>query len=196
MLHRAAGDRSEYASLGQALAERGIASLALDLRGHGESANLGRFEEPYAENRYINQGAYSDIGAGLDWLARRNEVDGSRLAVVAASYSGEQAGIAFRQDTRQAAAYVMLSPGNFSDASIESIDGSGSSWLFVRTAKEGPVSREFIDAVFTAVESGSSEAESWNIPGEGHATRMLEDRPELITRITDWIADALSDLSG
>ena len=43
MLNKAVGDRKAYVDLARHLAGRGIASLRLDLRGHGESVNLGRF---------------------------------------------------------------------------------------------------------------------------------------------------------
>ena len=40
MLNQAAGDRTPYVDLAGYLADRGIASLRLDLPGHGESTNL------------------------------------------------------------------------------------------------------------------------------------------------------------
>ena len=42
LLNKAAGDRTVYDELARQLAARGIASLRLDLPGHGESVNLGR----------------------------------------------------------------------------------------------------------------------------------------------------------
>ena len=41
LLNGAARDRSAYSSLARLLAVRGIGSLRIDLRGHGESINLG-----------------------------------------------------------------------------------------------------------------------------------------------------------
>ena len=43
MLNKAADDRTVYEALAVHLANKGVASLRLDLRGHGESINLGRF---------------------------------------------------------------------------------------------------------------------------------------------------------
>ena len=44
LLHKAAGDRSAYTEMGKILAKNRIASIRLDLRGHGESINLGSFD--------------------------------------------------------------------------------------------------------------------------------------------------------
>lgn len=85
LLHRAAGDRSENNPLATLLSEQGVASLALDFRGYGDSTNFGKFEEPYRENRHINQGAYQDTNAALMWIMARDPVDPARLAVVGAS---------------------------------------------------------------------------------------------------------------
>jgi alpha-beta hydrolase superfamily lysophospholipase len=43
MLNKTAGDRDIYRNLAMQLAERGIASLRLDLRDHGSSINQGQF---------------------------------------------------------------------------------------------------------------------------------------------------------
>ncbi len=41
LLHKAAGDRKAYATMAEAMATTGIASLRIDLRGHDDSINLG-----------------------------------------------------------------------------------------------------------------------------------------------------------
>jgi dienelactone hydrolase len=153
LLHRAAGSRAEYDDLADALAARGVSTLALDLRGHGASTNLGRFQPPYADHLHINDGAPRDVAAGLDWMGSQPGIDAGRLAIVGASYSGEVAARAAREAGRHAAAYVMLSPGNLSDESIAAAAGGDADWLFVRTVEESPTSVEFIDALFAALEA-------------------------------------------
>lgn len=191
LLHRAAGSRAEYDTLAMALTERGVASLALDLRGHGDSTNLGRFEEPYADNLHINEGAYRDIMAAFKLLAGRDDVDPARLAIAGASYSGEAVAVAAREGA-VANSYVMLSPGNFSEESVAAIEGLGANWLFVRTEEESPVSKQYIDEIFDELEDITPSAERLVYPGAGHATRILEAHPQSVTDIADWIADKLS----
>lgn len=61
--------------------------LRLDLRAHGASTNLGRFVPP--EGLPLLQGSERDVRTALAHLRRDPRVDGSRPAVVGASYSGE-----------------------------------------------------------------------------------------------------------
>lgn len=195
LLHRAAGSRAEYDALGEALAERGVASLALDLRGHGESDNLGRFEPPYGENLHINENTHLDVAAALQWLSDRDSVDAMRLGVVGASYSGEKAAIAFRSGVR-AAAYVMMSPGSFSQESIDAIGEADAAWLFVRTQDESPAAKQFIDAIHDELKVTAPQAETIVYPGAGHATLIFETQPQAVDDIADWLAAALGAAAG
>jgi len=105
--NRANGDRRAYDSTAAILARHGVASLRLDLRGHGESTNRGRFV-PFASGMdTLLQGTAADITAGLHWLARRPGIDPARLGVVGASYSGEFAIIAAQSGTT-ARSYAFL----------------------------------------------------------------------------------------
>jgi dienelactone hydrolase len=196
LLHRAAGSRTELTALAEALAQRRVSSLALDLRGHGESVNRGRFEAPFAENLHINEGVHRDVIAALDWLAMRTDVDASRLAVVGGSYSGEAAGLALREGARPAVAYVMLSPGNFSDASIAAARASSARWLFVRSLEEGPASKPHIDALFELLETDAPSLERWVLEGAGHASELFTGRPEFVDDLADWIAAAVDRRPG
>lgn len=191
LLHRAAGSRAEYEELAVALAERGVASLRLDLRAHGESDNLGRFEEPYAENRHLLEGTGEDVNAALRWMSSHPAVTAERTALVGASYSGEAIGEALRAGGDAARAYVLLSPGSFSERSIAAVDAGGASWLFIRTSNEGEVSLPFIDAVFDQLATRSRSAEIRVIPGSGHATGIFEEHPFIIGAIADWLVEHL-----
>ena len=191
LLHRAAGSRAEYARLAEALAMRGVASLRLDLRGHGESDNLGRFEAPYADNLRVLEGTHEDVLVALRWIAAHPGVDSSRLAAVGASYSGEAIGEALRESGESVAAHVMLSPGSFSAESVALVNSSGAPWLFIRTSEESEDSVEFIDAVFGALGRDAESAELLVIPGSGHATGIFDAHPFVIEQVADWIAQRL-----
>jgi dienelactone hydrolase len=196
LLHRAAGSRREHVELAEALAKRGVDSLRLDLRGNGDSVNLGRFEEPYAENLSILENTYEDIDVALRWIKAQPGVAKDRLAAVGASYSGEAIGEALRRGGERASAYVILSPGSFSDESIDAVDASGSAWLFIRTSEESETSLPFIDAVFEALASHSKSAEIRVIPGAGHATRIFEEHPFIVEEIAGWLAERLDAKTG
>jgi dienelactone hydrolase len=186
LLHNAAGSRAEQRGLASALARRGIASLRLDLRGHGDSINRGRFEPDDLDGtRHLVDEAPADVQAALEALPALANVDPARIAVVGASYTGETAAEAARSMGRYQAAYVMLSPGDFSEESIAAVDGSGADWLFLRSATERP----FFDELFADIAAGSSAAIRV-VPGSAHGTRILR-APQMVQQIADWIAARL-----
>ena len=182
MLNKADGDRTSYVDLARELAERGIASLRLDLRGHGESTNLGRFV-PYERQRNpLIWDSEADVAAAHRYLMSHPKIEAGRIAVVGGSYSGEEMAEAGRT-YQYADAYVSLSPGSFSDESISGIDESGVPWLFIIT-KEEPNLLE----ITASVQSESRTVELLIAPGREHATRILDARDDMAERIAVWIA--------
>ncbi len=199
LLHKAAGDRSAYQQMARTMAGSGIASLRIDLRGHGESTNKGVFDPEIS--RYFDQddpavvanfelirAGDRDILAVLRWLQGQPAYAELPLVMMGSSYTGEEmaeAGAAFGY----ADVYVALAPGNFSEDSISRIDGSAVPWLFVRAEVELP----FFPALFEAIRDGSESAEIWVLPGEGHATDLFDANPELHSRLLEWINEQLEN---
>jgi len=192
LFHGAAGDRGIYDRLAALLAEAGIASVRMDLRGHGESTNIRTFDfsgfgvlpEDNPEvmaNRAIIADADHDVALLQDWVSQQPRYRDLPLILLGASYSGEE--------VAQAGArvgfgdlYIQLSPGSFSEESIARIDSSGARWLFVRAEVE----RSFFPPLFQHIADGS-DAEVWVLEGEGHADRLLTLHPDLPGRLRDWI---------
>jgi len=121
MLNQAAGDRRVYAGLARYLADAGIASLRIDLPGHGDSTNLGHFVPGERSADPLIRDAERNISDVVRQLSANERFDAERIAVVGASYSGEEMAQAGRLQA-YAAAYVALSPAlsatNRSPASI------------------------------------------------------------------------------
>jgi dienelactone hydrolase len=199
LLHKAAGDRSAYAQMADTMAQDGIASLRIDLRGHGDSTNIGTFDPDIS--RYFDQddpavianfelikAGDKDILAALRWLKDKPEFVDLPLIMIGSSYTGEEmaeAGAEFGH----ADVYVALAPGNFSEDSIDAIDGSGAPWLFVRAEVELP----FFPELFQAIRDGSETAEIWVLPGKGHATDLFDQNPDLHLQLLAWINEHLPD---
>ncbi len=197
LLHKAAGDRKAYVAMAEAMATRGIASLRIDLRGHGDSNNLGAFDAEISRYLDDNDPAivrnFSLIRAGdrdivsiMQWLDEQPRLTSLPLVVVGSSYTGEEM-VEAAVDTRFADIYVALSPGSFSEESIAAVDPSEVPWLFVRAEVELP----FFPGLFAAIREGSETAEIWILPGEGHATDLFDHNPNLHLRLIDWITGRL-----
>lgn len=197
LLHKAAGDRGAYGTMAETLAASGIASLRIDLRGHGESTNLGAFDPEIS--RYLDEhdpaivrnfllirSGDRDVVAIMQWLQGQPRFSDLPLIVVGSSYTGQEM-VEAAAETRFADVYVALAPGSFSEESIAAIDASGVPWLFVRAEIELP----FFPALFDAIEEGSQSAEIRVLPGKGHATDLFDLNPDLHLQLTDWITENL-----
>lgn len=218
LLHKAAGTRTVFRELAAELARRGIASLSLDLRGHGESTTRGRFI-PGAPASAALDDTYRDVQRALAYLRARSGVDSSRLAIVAASYSAEAAAQALRAEAGASAVgahgqavdaqvtvqapgapatapdaatrvrvFVALSPGSFSDSSFAALPRTPR-WLFVRSDDEGFVKSWLDDRVRAA----SRTAELRVVPaGSAHASDLLLAHAPLARELAAWLEQALS----
>ena len=197
LLHKAAGDGEAYVTMAEAMAASGIASLRIDLRGHGDSINLGAFDPTIS--RYLDEDDpaivqnFALIGSGdrdivsvMQWLDEQPRLTGLPLVVVGSSYTGQEM-VEAAAETRFADIYVALAPGSFNEESIAAVDASEVPWLFVRAEVELP----FFPGLFAAIRDGSETAEIWVLPGEGHATDLFEHNPDLHFRLIDWITDHL-----
>lgn len=178
LLNGAARDRRAYGPLATELANRGIVSLRLDLRGEGESTNLTRFDPARPDPRL--EGSEQDVVRALRWLASDSRVDSTHIGVVGASYSGELMAEAARRGS-PAAAYVALSPGSFSDASARAIDASNLPWWLIASADE-----RFAQRVVARVSSVSRTARTTIVPGTAHASDILSPHFMLNAEIADW----------
>jgi dienelactone hydrolase len=190
LLHKANGDRKVYRKMAGFLADHKIASLRMDLRGHGESINKGKFGPPFGQDekmRAIIADSGDDVIAAFNYLAKLKSVDANRIGVVGASYSGEKMMEAARKD-RYAKAYVALSPGSFSEESLKNIDSSQASYLFITSAEE-----RYLQGFLADVRKNSKTAQTIEVSGQKHATDLLDSDPELSEMIAVWFKYSLGN---
>lgn len=100
--------------------------------------------------------AEQDVLAAHEYLRRHTLIDADRIAIVGASYSGEEMAEAGRLG-KYATAYVALSPGSFGDESIAGIDASRVPWLFIVSRDE----RFLPEITATSVRKASRWNSSW-----------------------------------
>ena len=182
MLNKGNGSRDAYVALAEILSRKGIASLRLDLRAHGQSTNKGKFGPPFdAAMQELLMGSSDDVIASIRYLKNLEKIAPNRIGVIGASYSGEQMAIAGRV-SGYGKAYVALSPGSFSPESINDLDRSGAVWLFVRSAEE-----KNLTGMHEEIRKKSRSANLIEVPGSGHATDLLTASPELKEMIVVWL---------
>ena len=189
LLNKIYDTRKVYEGLADQLEKRGIASFRVDLRAHGESINKGKFGPPFGEDpkmRALIAGTENDITVAANFLKSHAKIAAERIGFVGASYSGERMAKAGRKG-KYGKAYVALSPGDFSDESIEAIDESKIPWFFIRSVDE----RSFFNELFAAIRQKSKTARVMELPGKHHATRILTHHPEMAEIIAVWFKQKL-----
>ena len=185
MLNKANGTREAYVTLAQELLKRGIGSLRVDLRGHGESINLGKFVPFEVPRSPMIWDSEQDVIKVCEYIKMQSQFNLKSIGLIGGSYSGEEMAEAGRINGFEKA-YVELSPGSFSDESIEMIDKSKASWFFI-SAKEDTHLVEITDLV----NKNSKTVDLLILPGKEHASNLLNDNPTLNEIIATWFYNKL-----
>lgn len=84
LVHGAGGDRAGFATLAEALARAGMAVLAIDLRGHGESATADYAFQGLDEAARTNLWTFAvrDLQAAVQWLRAQPGVHAAALNLI------------------------------------------------------------------------------------------------------------------
>ena len=111
LLHMMPAAKESWAAFSSALAERGVSSLAIDLRGHGESVMQGEKRLDYhrfSDEEHVKKTL--DVVAAMAWLLEREGIGLDRLAACGASIGANLALWAASEHPDLRAA-LALSPG-------------------------------------------------------------------------------------
>ncbi|MEO7274411.1 MAG: alpha/beta fold hydrolase [Vicinamibacterales bacterium] len=178
LVHMLQRSRRDFDALAIRLSSEGIGTLAIDLRGHGESQ--GSYGESVAP-------MVADIKAARRFLATRSEVTG-RIGILGASLGANLAALAAAEDP-SVASLALLSP---------SLDYRG---LRIEPAMRKFGSRRVLmvvsddDAYATRtardLEKGTKGREVIHLAAAGHGSVMLERDPSLIDVVVDWFRRSL-----
>lgn len=192
LLHMMPATKESFEPLAQALASAGIASLAIDLRGHGKSTKKQKVGNTSAENlNYQNfsdadhQASRLDTDSALNFLKKR-KIDEKNISFVGASIGANLSLDALMRysDTKSA---VLLSPGLDyrgvkTEPSMKGISSTQKVWLI--SAKGDSYSA---DSCETLNKLNPQNSQLTIFDGSDHGTNLFNSQPELTKDIVAFL---------
>lgn len=178
-VHMLQKSRRDWDQVASEMASQGIAGLAIDLRGHGDS--------PGSAQDYT--GMVQDVRAARRFVSARSGVTPGRIGIAGASIGATLAALAASDDA-MVAALALLSPsleyrGLRLEAAVKKfgarpilIVASDDDGYAVRTTRE-------------LEKSGGGIREALLLPRAGHGTAMLTANPDLGRRLVEWFRRTL-----
>jgi alpha-beta hydrolase superfamily lysophospholipase len=179
LVHMLGRSKEEWSVVADRLATVGIASLAIDLRGHGRSGG----------DRSALAPMVGDVRAALDWLATQPAVRPDGLGVVGASLGATLAAAA-GAEVDAVRVFAMISPsldyrGLRLDASLVRQIGARPIWMAAST--EDPYALRTIKELTEAGAAGEQRLSGVR----GHGTTLLWADPDLARGLVDWLRRTL-----
>lgn len=186
LLHMYRSDRTAWAPLIEPLHAAGLAILALDLRGHGESATTESRDRVIARESAIFREMQADLRGAYDWIVTQPHIDRARFALVGASV-GASVALQCAAKDRSVDAVVCLSPGLDYlglDSAGDIAQIMGRSALMLATEDER-------DAPYTLRSRGRDVEVKIYRNLRAHGTDMLGKIPHVERDVVDFLRKAL-----
>jgi alpha-beta hydrolase superfamily lysophospholipase len=187
LLHAFSRERREVAELADELATRGFSTLALDLRGHGESVWKGGARIGLSPSLQTSPNGFPrDVEAACAWLRPR----ASRLGVFGLSLSGNLAALATATGWAEAA--VAVSPNADRFEQLAGTRPKSPQGLLVLASEKDPGragSARALDAAGRPPKSVSL------YPGAAHALALLRGEPTAKALVFDWLDARLGPIA-
>jgi dienelactone hydrolase len=170
------------------LAKLGIASLAIDTRGHGESTlGWNGVRMDYRQFTDVqHQEAFNDAMAGMDWIRGRG-LGAERIAVGGASF-GANIALWLMNESPSLNCGVMLSAGSDyrgTNAVEFAKNLLVTQSVFLAASEEDKESFQGTKAAFDAAYCEKKVFMPYK--GAGHGTDILKKDPGLNDKISDWV---------
>ncbi len=188
LLHMMPATKESWEPLADALAGRGFSTLAIDLRGHGESVRgAGKRKLDYRDfSDEEHRAKMKDVEAAMRWLEGRG-IDPSRIGLAGASI-GANLSIAYAGGHGAVPAVVALSPG----LDYRGVATEAAAAAMPRERKLLLAASEEDEYAFSSVHAlarAKADAELQELKGAGHGTTMLEREPGFFAYVVEWISN-------
>lgn len=188
LLHMMPAERGSWRQLAEKLVENGLAALAIDLRGHGESTET--LEGKRLDYRQFtdkqHQKSIEDVRTAVSWLMKEREVAKEQILLVGASI-GANLALQYLQENPQVGKAVLISPGlDYRGIKTEPLIGSltPTQKIFIvvgRGDADAYQSSEKLNAL------ASVEKRLKVVDSEAHGTDLFEAEPSLMEEVAFWL---------
>jgi len=185
-LHMMPATRQSWSALADRLAGDGFATLAIDMRGHGEST-AGPNGTVLDRNTFSDeqqQAKIRDVEASVRWLMEKGFAP-TKIAIVGASI-GANLAIAYAGSNEGIPAVVALSPGlDYHGVATESAAAAmprSQKLLLVASAED-----EYALQSVRRLAQVKEDAEVQEQVDGGHGSKMLEQIPGFFEYVVAWV---------
>jgi len=175
LVHGVGAGKGEWDALAQKLWDSGLGTLAIDLRGHGESSgNYKTFDKKALWPSCVN-----DLGAAMAFLKKKGYKT-SRIGAVGGSIGANLVSLIAAQN-KGMPFVVLLSPGmNYRGVSPAALKDRR---VYLAASPGDPTAYEAVQEL--SARDGGTVAK-----GNGHGAQMLQDS-KFVDALVDWIEKTL-----
>ncbi len=201
LIHSFERNHTDWDVFATALQRNGIAALAIDLRGHGESTRRLTSQGPelmdfhrFTPRDY--QDMLLDVEAAMDWLTDQPGIDKQRVGIVGSSL-GANVAMRYTLFNEDLAALVLLSPGIvYKDLRTDdAMQKLGPMPLRIAVSRNDPFAFESCKRLIELRKESGHGADTNELiicTGYLHGTDMLKGVRDLPTILIDWLKQTLS----
>lgn len=193
LLHMMPLDRKSWAPFQQTLAKYSIASLAIDMRGHGESVVMDNATDKLDYKKFTDEQHLqymNDAAAALDWITAKGYAK-DRVIFAGASI-GANIALAMLEQEPALAGAVLLSPGNY--RGIDAIEQA--QYVKARQAiwaagsdSDDPEAYETAKALVDTCAAGRKQFVAYK--NAGHGIHLFKSDPKLMDNLAKWMKESL-----
>ena len=195
-LHQPGRTSNDWDYLATKLAEKGIAGVAPDLRGHGESVQTKDGAEVDRE-MFESEDFYAmewDVAAAVVFLRKSKKVGNKGVQLVGADVGGSAA-LLYAIHDEEIGTLALLSPGLMYDSvdTVGKVSAFGARPLLMVVSVEDGYSVKSTD-VLAREARGPFHQQTYY--GVGHGTKMLNREPELEQLLSAWLMGTFKTSAG
>ena len=183
LVHDFSRERRDWSALAPEFAAKGLATLAIDLRAHGESMNKnGTLLRISPRQMSDPNGFPRDVEAACRWLRARSP----KVGVVGLSLGGNLAVLATARGQADAAVVVSANAERLGPLAGD-LPAAARAVLFI-ASEDAPQRAESAKALLTAA---AEPKKLLLVPGAAHNLALFEEHPEAKAAMLDWLAGQL-----